>query len=189
VHALVEVARKRNQVNAVETDLRIMEKEFNNKRDKRFFTLMAHPLLEKKVKSHAITQFLFGKGTPLNSPVTARFINMLLKDSNEKLLIPIAKSYFELMAFERGEVNSTVTSAQQLTDPQKAKVEAKLNGMINDGEVLKLSYKVDSNIIGGLKFTLGSQAADLSTKTMIDNVRFQLKNLTIDTQSQEWADL
>ncbi len=77
-------------------------------------------------------------------------------------------------AAQRGEVPAQVTSAHALTDAQLADLKAKLTA--REGRTVKLSTKVEPDLLGGLVVTIGSKRIDASIRTRLNSLSQAMKS-------------
>ncbi len=71
-----------------------------------------------------------------------------------------------------GLVRADITSAQDLTDQQRRAVQAELGHLT--GKQMRLEYKVDPALIGGLIARIGSTVYDGSVRGQLDALRRRL---------------
>ena len=103
------------------------------------------------------------------------FLYLLVKKRRIFFVEKIFKNFIRICSEKRGELKASLISSKDLS-------KAELDGIINDfskimGSNLKIDYKVDKDLIGGLKIQLGSIMIDTSIKnklkkyeqTMLDN--------------------
>ena len=74
-------------------------------------------------------------------------------------------SFQKLVNKERGELQATLISAQNLKDEEIKKVSDELSKSIN--KKIKFKFKVDKDLIGGIKVQLGSLMIDTSIRSKL----------------------
>ena len=74
---------------------------------------------------------------------------------------------------KRGEVTAEVTSAHALTDAQIDQLKQKLTA--REGRTVKLTTKVDPDLLGGLVVTVGSKRIDGSIRTRLNSLAQAMK--------------
>ena len=85
----------------------------------------------------------------------------------------IVTAFAAIAAAYRGEVTAEVTSAHPLNDDQLAALAAKLQA--REGRAVKLSARVDPELLGGLVVRIGSQQIDSSIRTRLNSLALAMK--------------
>ena len=75
------------------------------------------------------------------------------------------ESFLKLCSRKRGEVNASLISSKDLSQPELEKIRKDLS--ITMGSTLKFEYILDKELIGGLKLQLGSFMIDTSIKNKL----------------------
>ena len=70
-----------------------------------------------------------------------------------------------LCSQKRGEIKASLISSKELTQSQLEEINKDLSSSM--GSILKFDYKVDKELIGGLKLQLGSYMIDTSIKNKL----------------------
>ena len=70
-----------------------------------------------------------------------------------------------LCSKKRGEIKASLISSKELSESELNKISSELSDSM--GSELKLDYKVDKELIGGLKLQLGSFMIDTSIKNKL----------------------
>merc|ERR1711962_1057647 len=86
------------------------------------------------------------------SSVTTNFLASLAENGRMGQMSDIIGAFNKLMSAHRGE---------------EAQLEAALHAFLKEGEVLQLSTKVDSALIGGMVVNIGDKFVDMSMATKI----------------------
>ena len=71
----------------------------------------------------------------------------------------------KLCSKKRGEVKASLISSKELSESELSKISEDLSKTM--GSTLKFDYKVDKELIGGLKLQLGSFMIDTSIKNKL----------------------
>ena len=77
----------------------------------------------------------------------------------------IFESFLKLCSRKRGEVNASLISSKELSQPELEKIRKDLS--VTMGSTLKFEYILDKELIGGLKLQLGSFMIDTSIKNKL----------------------
>ncbi|MBI1174132.1 MAG: F0F1 ATP synthase subunit delta [Sideroxydans sp.] len=98
----------------------------------------------------------------------ANFLKLLVENQRLLLLPEIAAMYEELRADAERSVDVTVSSAFELNDAQKQKILESLKKRM--GREIKLSCKVDGELIGGIVIRAGDKVIDGSARTRLSEM-------------------
>jgi F-type H+-transporting ATPase subunit delta len=107
------------------------------------------------------------------SALTTNFLGVLAANRRLAKLPAIISAFKAIAAAQRGEVSATVTSAHPLSDDQLAALKTKLTA--REGRTVMLSASVDSDLLGGLVVTIGSQRIDASIRTRLNSLAQAMK--------------
>ena len=77
----------------------------------------------------------------------------------------IIYSFLRLCSQKRGEVKASLISSKELSETEIEKISKDLSSSM--GSTIKFDYKVDKDLIGGLKLQLGSFMIDTSIKNKL----------------------
>ncbi|HEY3347812.1 MAG TPA: ATP synthase F1 subunit delta [Nitrospirota bacterium] len=106
------------------------------------------------------------------SPITAKTLDLLVKKGRFRYVREMAAAYSDLLDAQEGKVKATVTSAQELTPAESAKLSEKISALV--GRKVELSIQVDPSLIGGVKTRIGSTVYDGSVANQLHLVRSAL---------------
>ncbi len=77
----------------------------------------------------------------------------------------ISESFLKLCSKKRGEIKVSLVSSKELSKSELEKISKDLS--VSMGSILKFDYKVDKELIGGLKLQIGSFMIDTSIKNKL----------------------
>ena len=80
----------------------------------------------------------------------------------------ILKSFEEICSKKRGEIKAEIKSAKQLSETEINKITDELSN--NFKSKIKLKYKYDQSLIGGLIVQVGSTMIDTSIKNKLQQI-------------------
>ncbi|MXP28758.1 F0F1 ATP synthase subunit delta [Porphyrobacter algicida] len=161
--ALFDLASEGGTVTAVESDLDKIEAALGESAELKALTV--HP----RVSRTEAEQALAGVAPLLGlSQLTANFLGVLAQNRRLNQLPAVIRAFRQIAAAQRGELTAEVTSARALTDDQLEKLRQKLTA--REGRTVKLSTKVDPELLGGLVVTLGSRRIDGSIRTRLNSL-------------------
>ncbi len=165
--ALADVVTKSGETETVRTELRSWEAMM--KASAELTAVFANPAIAH-IDKESILNKLIAKAQP--SRTTANFLKVLLRNGRLTELSEINTRFEVEMETRSGNVVAKVTSARELTDSEKAELNANLAKLT--GKQIKPAYTVDNGIIGGVVTQIGSTVYDGSVKTQLENLREQM---------------
>ena len=93
------------------------------------------------------------------------FFFLLAKKRRIFFVEKIADSFLKLCFIKRGEIKATLVSSKELSKTELEKISKDFSESI--GRIIKFDFKVDKELIGGLKLQLGSFMIDTSIKSKL----------------------
>jgi F-type H+-transporting ATPase subunit O len=159
---LYVAATKAGSLNAVESELASLTGLV--KKDLKFQQFLMDPSMAKSKKLAGVKEFCAGAKF---SPVMSNFVEAVAENGRLPELERIALRFEEQCMASRNEVKCIITTAEELTPAQVAKVTDSIKGHVPDGAKLKVQTQVDPRLIGGLTASIGEKFFDLSLMTTI----------------------
>lgn len=168
--SLYELASEARSVDQIGAELAGFQTLINESADLKRF--IESPVFSAEDQLRAVAAVLEKAGI---SGLTANFIKVAA--SNRRLFaIPgMIKSYFQIVARNRGEITADVTSAHVLTSEQENELKATLKGVT--GKDVTINVTVDPSILGGLIVKVGSRQIDTSLRTKLSTLKLALKEV------------
>ena len=96
------------------------------------------------------------------------FLNFLIQKRRFFFVKRILKSFIETCSRKRGELKAELKSAKELSNEEIAKITEELTK--NFSSKIKLNYKHDESLIGGLVVQVGSTMVDTSIKNKLQQI-------------------
>ena len=96
------------------------------------------------------------------------FLSVLVTKRRIFFLKKIIKSFLKLSSKKRGELNASLLSSKNLSEKELKNISSELSKSI--GSSINFEYKVDQDLIGGLKIQLGSLMIDTSIKNKLKKI-------------------
>ena len=96
------------------------------------------------------------------------FLSFLIQKRRFFFIERILKSFIEICSRKRGELKAELKSAKQLSNEEIAKITEELTK--NFSSKIKLNYKHDESLIGGLVVQVGSIMVDTSIKNKLQQI-------------------
>ena len=158
--ALYEVAKEANELEKVESDIKAFNSFLKNNSDlKNFFN---NPTQSINNQNEAIN-ILSDK---LNlSKNLKNFLFLIIEKRRIFFISKIIDSFLKLCLIKRGELKASLISSKELSQSELENISKDLSTTM--GSTLKFDYKIDKDLIGGLKLQLGSFMIDTSIKNKL----------------------
>ena len=96
------------------------------------------------------------------------FLNFLIQKRRFFFIERILKSFIEICSRKRGELKAELKSAKELSNEEITKITEEL--IKNFSSKIKLNYKHDESLIGGLVVQVGSTMVDTSIKNKLQQI-------------------
>ena len=158
--ALFEISEESGELNKIEMDIKNFKNLINSNLEiKNFFK---DPTQSISQQNKAINLF----ATKLNFSKNLKPFLLLLVEKRRIFFVnKIFESFLKLCSRKRGEVNASLISSKELLPSELEKISKELSASM--GLNLKFDFKVDKELIGGLKLQLGSIMIDTSIKNKL----------------------
>jgi len=166
--ALYELANEKKAVATVESDLEKVGQAILESAD--LSALIRNPMVGRDAAAKAIASVAGVLGL---SDITSNFLGVLAGNRRLSALPDIVRAFSAIAAAARGEVNAEVTSAHPLSASQLKELAAKLKA--REGKDVKITAKVDPEILGGLVVRIGSTQIDSSIRTRLNTLAQAMK--------------
>ena len=161
--ALYELAVEVNELSEIEVhsasiiDLITSSKDFNS--------LIQDPTNNKEEQLNALSKI--SEQFKLNLLLT-KFLSFLISKRRFFYVDKILKSFVETCSIKKGELKAELTSAKDLTEKEVDSIKEEL--IKNFSSKIKLNYKHDPSLIGGLVVQVGSTMVDTSIKNKLQQI-------------------
>ena len=158
--ALFEVANETNELNKIENDVRNFQSLFNSSPEVKNF--IQNPTQSKNIQNNVINllseKLCFSKNLK-------NFFLLLIEKRRIFFVKKISESFLRLCSKKRGEIKASLISSKELSSTELDEISKDLSKSMRS--IIKLDYKVDKDLIGGLKLQLGSFMIDTSIKNKL----------------------
>tara|TARA_B100000575_G_scaffold83189_1_gene65450 strand:- start:39 stop:596 length:558 start_codon:yes stop_codon:yes gene_type:complete len=165
--ALYELASEKNLLKEIEvnssTFLNLISSniEFDN--------IIKDPTLSRDVLINIIDKI---SGISSVEGLFKNFLNFLVTKRRFFYVEKILKSFLEICSKKRGELKAEIKSAKELSKNEIEKITHELSSNFNSK--IKLNYKYDQNLIGGLVVQVGSTMIDTSIKSKLQQIKTKM---------------
>ena len=158
--ALYEVAKEANDLEKVESDIKIFNSLLKNNIDlKNFFN---NPTQSINNQNEAIN--ILSEKLNLSKNLK-NFLFLLIEKRRIFFISKIIDSFLKLCLIKRGELKASLISSKELSKSELENISKDLSTTM--GSTVKFDYKIDKDLIGGLKLQLGSFMIDTSIKNKL----------------------
>ena len=130
-----------------------------------FKSLIKDPTNNKKDQLNALNKI--SEKYKLNELLT-KFLTFLISKRRFFYVDKILKSFAETCSVKRGELKAELTSAKDLSEKEINNIKEELTK--NFSSKIKLNYKHDKSLIGGLIVQVGSTMVDTSIKNKLQQI-------------------
>ncbi|KAH6871332.1 ATP synthase delta subunit-domain-containing protein [Thelonectria olida] len=136
-------------------------------KDTKLTQVLSTPRLSTEDKSAIVAEL--SKHTGANVATVKNFLETLAENNRLGHLQGVCEKFGELMSAKRGEVEMTITSAERLDNKTLSRLETAVSksSYVSQGKKLKVTNKVDPEIVGGLIVAVGDRTIDLSVCSRI----------------------
>ena len=161
--ALYELATEANMLSEIEVHSASIINLITLSED--FKSLIKDPTNNKEDQLNALNKI--SDQYKLNELLT-KFLNFLISKSWFFYVEKILKSFVDTCSIKRGELKAELTSAKDLTEIEVNNIKEELTK--NFSSKIKLNYKYDASLIGGLIVRVGSTMVDTSIKNKLQQI-------------------
>jgi len=158
--ALFEVANESNELDIIENDVRNFQSLFNSSYEIKNF--IQNPTQNKNIQNSVIN--LISEKLSFSKNLKNFFL-LLIEKRRIFFVKKISESFLKLCSRKRGEVKASLISSKELSPSELDEISKDLSNSM--GSTIKFDYKVDKDLIGGLKLQLGSFMIDTSIKNKL----------------------
>ena len=158
--ALFEVANESNELDKSENDFRNFQSLFNSSSEIKNF--IQNPTQNKNTQNSVIN--LIAEKLSFSKNLKNFFL-LLIEKRRIFFVKKISESFLKLCSKKRGEVKASLISSKKLSPTELDEISKDLSKSM--GSTIKFDYKVDEELIGGLKLQLGSFMIDTSIKNKL----------------------
>ena len=158
--ALFEAAKESNELEKIEIDVRNFQTLYNGNQEIKNF--IQNPTHSIEIQNKALDILSIKLSITKN---LKNFFLLLIKKRRIFFVKKILDSFLKLCLKNRGEIKASLISSKQLSSVELESIGKELSSAM--GSKIKFDYKVDQNLIGGLKLQLGSFMIDTSIKNKL----------------------
>lgn len=161
--ALMDLAKDEGVLDTVSEDMQTIRAACEGSSDLRNF--IESPIIDTRTKERVLREVFGGKiGTAVD-----RFISLLALKGRASSLPATAIAFSALLDTMNNIVPATITTAVDLPDDQKRKLEAHITKL--SGHNIRATFKVDPSIVGGFSARFQDKMIDASVRHQLERLR------------------
>ena len=158
--ALYELAKESKELNKVEEGMKGLGKLLLDSKD--FREIIQNPTIKKEEKRNV----MFAIAEQNNfSLILKKFLGYLSLKNRLFFLNQIVDSFLNFLSKDKGELKAKLLSSKELTKSELEKIQTELSDDFKSP--IKIEYKYDKSLLGGLVLQVGSIMVDTSIKTKL----------------------
>ena len=165
--ALFEVSKDVGDLEKVEQDIKNLQTLLNESAEVKNFI---HNPTQSKDNQNNVINLLAEK--LFFSKILKNFMFLLIEKKRIFFVEKIIDSFLKLCSQKRGEVKASLISSKELSTNEIESISKDLSSSM--GSTIKFNYKVDKELIGGLKLQLGSFMIDTTIKNKLNKLEKKL---------------
>ena len=165
--ALVDVALENKQADLVKRELADFAALIRESPELQAF--LSNPSIARAAKHSGIEAIIARMGA---SRTLRNYLFVIVDQRRSGMLIEIEQAFSRLLDARQGITQASVTSATELTAPERAELGAALERLT--GEKVQAKFTTDSALIGGAVVRIGSTIYDGSVRTQLERMRVRM---------------
>ena len=158
--ALFEVAKESGDLEKIEIDIKNFQALLLNSTEINNFIQNPTQTKDNQINVMKLLAEKFNFSKDLKN-----FFFLLIDKRRIFFVAKIIDSFLRLCSQKRGEVKASLISSKELSETEIENISKELSSSM--GSVIKFDYKLDKELIGGLKLQLGSFMIDTSIKSKL----------------------
>ena len=158
--ALYQLAKESSELEKVENEMNSLKKLLIDSSD--FREMISNPTIQKEEKKNIISAITQNNNF---SKTGKKFLSFLTIKNRLFFLNQIIESFLNFLSNAKGELKAKLLSAKKLSKVDIEKIEKELSSDFNSP--IKIDYKHEPSLIGGLIIQVGSVMVDNSIKNKL----------------------
>ncbi len=157
---MYELANENSELEAVEKNVNELLTIYNTSKELKNF--IKNPTQSQTVQLEILNRISIQMNI---SKITQNFLGVLVTKRRIFFIKKILINFISLASKQRGELKASLVSSKNLTSEELESLSKGLSKTM--GAPIAFDYKVDENLIGGLKMQIGSLMIDTSIKNKL----------------------
>jgi len=169
--ALFRTALGRNEVDEMAQSLSVITAAVATSPE--LMTVLHHPRITRERKKSLLAQIFQGRV----HPHVEHFLFLLVEKDRADIIPNVAEQFNRLLDEHRRETDAEAVTAVPMTDEQRTALQQKLES--STGYKVRLTTRVDEEILGGMIVRVGDQLFDGSIAMHLKTMRDQLRRVKV----------
>jgi F-type H+-transporting ATPase subunit delta len=165
--ALADVALEQGAAEPVKKQLEDFGAAYRESAELR--SVLSSPAVERTAKHGVIEKLAARLGA---SRIVRNFLFIVVDNQRTHLLPEILETFETVIRQRQGVAEAEVTSAAELSAPQKARLQQTLEGLT--GKKIQASYSLDPALLGGALVRIGDTIYDGTVRNRLNQMRARL---------------
>lgn len=165
--ALADVVIARGEAREVHEELTEWERMMQS--NSLLMEVFSNPTIPYEQKQKVLAQLIARTRV---RPMTANFLQVLLQNQRLADLSEVNKRFAQVLDERSGVVSADVTTARPVPTETQEALRARLSSMT--GKNVRLSFKTDEELIGGIVARIGSTIYDGSVRNQLEQAKAKL---------------
>jgi F-type H+-transporting ATPase subunit delta len=165
--ALADIALEQGAAEPVRKQLEDFGAAYSESAELR--NVLANPAVERAAKHGVIEKLVARLGA---SRVVRNFLFIVVDNQRTHLLPEILQAFEDVLRQRQGVAEAEVTSAAELTAPQKTQLQQTLERLT--GRKIQANYSLDPALLGGAMVRIGDTIYDGSVRNRLNQMRARL---------------
>ena len=161
--ALYELAKENSELDKVENEMNALRDLIGNSSN--FKEMILSPTIKKEDKINVMLSIADKNNF---SKTLKIFLNFLITKNRLFFLYQIIDSFLGFISVNKGELKAKLLSSKELSKIELAKIQNELSDDFKSQ--IKIEYKYDPSLIGGLVIQVGSVMVDTSIKNKLKQI-------------------
>jgi len=158
--ALFQLSQENKELDQTEKEAKSLKQLLNN--NSFFKYMISSPILGKENQSKAILKI----ADKFNfSQIFKKFLGFVTSKGRLFFLEKIIDNFLKLVSKSKGEINAKLLSAKELTTDDISMIQKNLSENFDSN--IKINYKHDPNLLGGLIIQIGSKMIDTTIRSKL----------------------
>jgi F-type H+-transporting ATPase subunit delta len=171
ISALLDLAAAQGKTADVEQELQLIDQLL--KKNPELLNMLLHPKISRLRKKKLLDDIL---GTRVSAAVR-NFLHLLVEKKREGIIPFLFEEFKKAADRLRGVINATVKSAIELSAAQKQKLQSVMEKTTR--RTAKITYAVDTALLGGLQVYIGNEILDGSIQGRLIRLQKYLLELNV----------
>ena len=162
--ALFELANENSELDGIEKNILLLLEIC--KKNPEFISFLKNPTYQLEVQTKIFTEVcnIIGCNKTLNN-----FLQLIIKKRRIYFLDKILEKFIKLSSKRKGKIEAILISSKNLSQDEKNNINNEISKSIKSN--IDFTYKIDKNLISGVKIQVGSLLIDTSVSNKLKRIK------------------